>query len=113
MMRLSKALSSWETPGFERALKDEIERLPMDSLPLQRGLKSTSYAVDTGFEAMIIRVDDAGPVIRVKTGIFFAGIVAGCSCADDPTPVEEQSEYCVVQFEIEKSSGEARVALLD
>ncbi len=85
----------------------------MDLLPLQSALKSTSYAVDTGFEAMIISVDDAGPVIRVKTGIFFAGIVAGCSCADDPTPVEEQSEYCVVQFEIEKSGGETRIALLD
>ena len=38
--------------------------------------------------------EDAG-LLRVKAGIFYTGIIAGCSCADDPTPIDELNEYCV------------------
>ena len=61
---------------------------------------------------MIILVADDEGFIHVKAGIFYSGIIAGCSCADDPTPVDEQNEYCEVQFEINKKTAEATVALL-
>jgi hypothetical protein len=48
----------------------------------------------------------------VKAGIFYSGVVTGCSCADDPTPVNEESEYCVVQLDINKQTGETAIALL-
>jgi hypothetical protein len=48
----------------------------------------------------------------VKAGIFYTGVIAGCSCADDPTPVDELNEYCVVQFDIDRMTAETTVRLL-
>jgi hypothetical protein len=111
MLRLAKALEAWATPEFEGVLKKEIEQLDADLLPLQQGLSATSYVTVTRREAMIIGVSDDEGFIHVKAGIFYTGIIAGCSCADDPTPVEDQNEYCVVQLAINKKTAETAVTL--
>ena len=112
MIRLTKALTAWGTPEFEGVLKKEIEQLDAMQLPLQQGLTTGSYALDGQLKAMIIGVSEEAGLIRAKAGIFYAGIIAGCSCADDPTPVNEESEYCVVQLDIDKQTGETTIALL-
>ena len=112
MISLSKALTAWGTPVFNDVLKEEIERLDAAQLPLQAGLSQTNSVSDSGFNAMIISVSEEPGVIRAKTGIFYAGIISGCSCADDPTPVDEYTEYCVVQFAIDKNTAAATVTLL-
>lgn len=111
MIRLTNALSAWGTPAFESVIKQEIEQLPAAQLPLQQGLKTGSYALD-GHKAMIIGAAEEAGVIRVKAGIFYSGILTGCACADDPTPVNEESEYCVVQLAIDKSTAETTITLL-
>jgi hypothetical protein len=111
MIRLTKALSAWGTPEFEATLKQEIEQLDAAQLPLQQGLTTGSYALD-GHKAMIIDVTEETGLIRVKAGIFYSGILTGCACADDPTPVNEESEYCVVQLDIDKHTAETSIALL-
>lgn len=113
MIRLAKTLSAWGTSGFEDILKGEVEQLDTDLLPLQQGLSTSSHVTDSQRQAMIIRVSDDEGFIRVKAGIFYSGIIAGCSCADDPTPIDEQNEYCVVQIELNKQTAEATVTLLD
>lgn len=113
MIEFAKAVDAWGTPEFEPVLKREIERLDTSVLPLQQGLSGTSYATDSKPEVMIIATSDEGATIRVKTGIFFTGMLLGSCCANDPTPVEEQSEYCVVRFEIDKATGRAEAMLLD
>jgi hypothetical protein len=45
-------------------------------------------------------------------GVFFSGIITGCSCADDPTPVETQNEYCELLFAIDKATAETTITLL-
>lgn len=112
MIRLTKTLNAWGTPDFEDILKAEIEQLGAEQLPLQQGLSTSSYALDDKLNVRIIRVSDEAGFIRAKVGIFYAGITPGCSCADDPTPVEEQVEYCVVQLDINKTTAETTVALL-
>ena len=112
MIRLTKALSAWGTPEFESVLKKEIEQMDAGQLPLQQGLSTGSYAIDGKFNAMIISVSEDAGSIRVKAGIFYSGIIAGCSCADDPTPVNDESEYCVVQLDINKLTAETTIALL-
>lgn len=112
MLRFQKALRAWGTSDFEAELKREIEQLGCAQLPLQQGLSATSYAVDAPIAAMIISVADAGARIHAKAGIFFSGIVAGCSCADDPTSVEQEPEYCVMLFEIDKADGCAAARVL-
>jgi hypothetical protein len=113
MIRLTKALSAWGTPEFPDAFKREIEQLDAGQLPLQQGLSTTSHVADKPFSVMILGASEAAGVIHARVGIFYAGIIAGCSCADDPTPVEAQSEYCVVRFEIDRRTGETTVTLVD
>jgi len=103
---------AWGTPEFESVLKQEIGQLKAGQLPLQQGLSTTSYATDSPFEAVILGASEVDGVIRAKAGIFYQGIIAGCSCADDPTPVNEENEYCELLFEINRKTGKATVALL-
>ena len=112
MMRLTETLNAWGTPDFKDILKKEIERMDAGQFPLQQGLSTGSYTLDGKFNAMIIGVVEEAGLIRVKAGIFYSGIIAGCSCADDPTPVNEESEYCVVQLDIDKQTADTTIALL-
>lgn len=112
-MNFSNAAHAWGTPTFDSVLKREVEALPASKLPLQQGLSATSCALDESFEAMVIGAREHGGGIRAKVGIFFSGLVAGCSCADDPTPLEAQSEYCVLRFDIDRATGEVAVVLDD
>lgn len=112
MIRLTRSLNAWGTPDFEGILKAEIEQLGAEQLPLQQGLSTSSYALDDKLDVRIISFSEEASFIRAKVGIFYSGITPGCSCADDPTPVEEQVEYCVVQLDINKTTAETTVALL-
>ena len=113
MIRLSKALDAWGSPDFQDILKREIEQLDAGQLPLQQGLSTGSHAVDDGLGVMIISVTEGEDIIHARAGIFYKGIIAGCSCADDPTPVDENTEYCVVQLDIDKTTAETTVSLLN
>ncbi len=113
MIRLTRAVNAWGKPDFNAVLKQDIEQLDVDQLPLQQGLSIGSYVAGKQFSAMIISAADGEGFIRAKAGIFYKGILGGCSCADDPTPVEEQSEYCEVEFDINKKTAEATVTLTD
>jgi len=112
MVRLQKSAGAWGAPQFNEVLKAELESLGEDELPLHEGLSTGSYVTDHKRQAMIISVADCGERIRAKAGIFYTGILTGCACADDPTPVNEESEYCELQLDIDKRTGEAAVVLL-
>ncbi len=112
MPRLIGSVRAWGTPGFRDTLRGEIEALGAAGLPLQQGLTKGSYAVDRDLQASILGVDEGPGALRVRAGLFYAGVIAGCSCADDPTPVEEQPEYCEVEILIDRATGEATLALV-
>lgn len=112
MIRLPKSLNAWGTPEFQETLKREIEQLDAAHLPLQQALSVSSHVTEGPIQAMILRTGENAGLIRVKAGIFYTGIIAGCSCTDDPTPMSEQNEYCVVEFDIDRTTAEAKVTLL-
>lgn len=109
MVRLPQSLAAWGTPAFADALRDEIGRLDIDALPLQRGLRAGSSVAGDRFDVMVLNVQAAGETIEARVGVFFQGILGGCSCADDPTPVEAQNEYCELQLHIDRRTGETRI----
>lgn len=113
MIRLPKTLNAWNTPRFETILKQEIEQLDAGSLPLQQALAVSSYVTDRPFQAMLISVNEDAGHLCIKAGVFYTGVIAGCSCADDPTPVDELNEYCMVQLCIDRITAETTVALLE
>ena len=89
-----------------------LEQLPADQLPLQQGLSLSSYVSAEPFKVMVISEGADQAVIRIKAGIFYSGIIAGCSCSDDPAPTDVQQEYCDLQFVIDTRSAETSVSLL-
>lgn len=112
MIQLNKSLNVWNTPDFEGVLQQEIAQLNPAVLPLQQGLSISSDVTDRPVQAMILNLSEDADLIRVNAGIFYTGIISGCNCADDPTPVVEQEEYCVLQFCIDKQSAETTVTLV-
>lgn len=112
MIKLPHALEVWGTPDFENTLKDEIQTMDTGLLPLQEGLTQSSHVSEGDIGVVILKVTETADVIRVKTGIIYAGIIAGSCCTDDPTPMSEQTEYCEVQFDIDKVTAEAAVTIL-
>ena len=111
MLRLDNALSAWGTPDFEPVLKQEVAR-GAGQLPLQQGLTTGNYVVDTPITVLINSVTDLGGVIRVKAGVFYQSVIGGCSCANDPTHTSENTEYCEVQLDIDKATAATAVTLV-
>lgn len=114
MIRLSNAAQAWGTERFNAVLKQELELLPASAFPLQEALSMSSYVVEQDpIGAMIIEANEHDGKLRAKVGIFFSGILGGCACADDPTPVNENAEYCVLAVDIALGTGEASFTLLN
>lgn len=111
MLKLTHALNAWGTNAFESVLKNEIQQLDAAQLPLQQGLTQSSYVSDSAFSVTILNTAETKNDICIKAGIFYAGIIAGSCCSDDPTPVCEQSEYCELLFFINKKTAETTVKL--
>ncbi len=113
MLRLNKTLSAWGTPDFANVLKQEVAQQGRDQLPLQQGLVTGSYVTDDPITVVVSSVAEMEGVIRVKAGIFYQSVIAGCSCEGDPTPTSESTEYCEVQLDIDKTTAETAVALIE
>lgn len=109
MIRLPGAAARWGTQGFAPTLKAELEALPLEALPLQQGLQSGNMVADEPVEVMFIDAHEQDGVISGRVGVFFGGLVAGCACADDPTPMDTQPEYCVLDFALTRNTGVVEV----
>jgi hypothetical protein len=109
MLRLPASLAAWGSPDFAAALKRELAGVGAQ-LPLQQGLSATGYALDARIEVMLLGTEETPEEIVAKVGVFYAGIVAGCNCADDPTPVEAQPEYCELRVAIDRHPTRAAAA---
>lgn len=109
---LQKSLAAWQTPVFEAVFKQEMRELDMVLLPLQAALSHSSHVSETAIEPVVLHSSESVQAIQVKTGIFYGGITAGSCCADDPTPVCEQTEYCELVCTISKTTAEACFSLL-
>jgi hypothetical protein len=110
-MHLKKTLDAWSNPDFDQVAIREIRALNPNALPLQQGLTHSGTVSEEGFDVRIIGASLTPNRLLVKAGLFYSGIIAGCSCSDDPSPVEPIPEYCEVVFAIDRDSGSATVEL--
>lgn len=113
MIQLTNLLKAHGSADFEAVLKSTIAELGLKHLPLQKALSQSSCALDTNIQATIINVSESNDQLKIKAGVFFTGIIAGCSCADDPSPVDEQAEYCEIELSINKATAETEITLLN
>lgn len=112
-IRMPDSLHAWSSDAFRPVFKQEAEQLDAICLPLQQGLSRSSVVADSPFSVVLMAAEEDAQQIRIKAGIIYAGIIAGCSCADDPTPVDEITEHCEVLFTISKANAETQVTLLE
>lgn len=112
MIELKAVLEAWKSDDFSSVLKSEIESLSAGELPLQKGLRLSSYAIDDDISATVINITETDEAIEAKLGIFYQGIIAGCSCADDPSPTDLQTEYCEVNVQINKANAGTVITLI-
>jgi hypothetical protein len=112
VVRLVQSLAARGSPDFKATLKRELGQLDGSQLPLVQGMTQGSVPLEGSVEVMILDVSEMETAIHAKAGVFYQSIIAGCSCADDPTPIDERNEYCEVQIDIDKSTAETTVTLL-
>lgn len=113
MLKLEKSLAGWPSGNFKQILREEIATLDETSLPLQEGLSRANYVDASDLSVLILKISETDTQIQVKTGIFYEGIIAGCNCSDDPSPMPSHTEYCEILFRIDKKTAITDVLLLE
>jgi hypothetical protein len=112
MIKLEQSLRAYGTENFREIFKQELCQLDAALLPLQQGLTIGNYVSNAPITLAIHSVSKLESCIRVKAGIFYQGIIGGCSCTDDPTPISDINEYCEVQVDIDVDTAITQVSLL-
>ncbi len=113
MFYLNQSLQAWNSDDFNNVIKKELCSINSDLLPLQQGLTQSSYAIGKNLSVTVLNVASDNNYIMVKAGLFYTGIISGCNCADDPTPIDEINEYCDVLLRINIKTAETTVTLID
>lgn len=111
MIQFPDALAAWGTDAFNDTLKQALEALDPANLPLQQAIEHGSYYSGGPVRAVVMNMAEGEGTIEVGVGLFFTSVIAGCNCADDPTPPDELQEYGEIRVVIRKGSGEAEIAL--
>jgi hypothetical protein len=113
MIRLANSLTAWGRDDFFQVLRAEIEALPHEALPLQEGLHHSSRVSEEPFQAITIRADETADQIVAVASLFYSGVVADCSCADDPSPVDTLTENCMLEIRLNKLDATASFSLVE
>ncbi|OOG22772.1 hypothetical protein B1C78_13935 [Thioalkalivibrio denitrificans] len=105
-------LEALGTPRFNTMLKEALTRLGVDVLPLQQGLRNGSVSLDKDLSITILDLRETPERVMVRVGAFYSSVLAGCACADDPSPENEYPEYCEMDLEIDRPDGTARISVV-
>lgn len=105
MSRLPRSLTAWGSPAFVITLKSEIEALPVGSLPLEDATTQGGRVGGEPIALAVLQAEDVGDAIHVRVAVFFTEVVGGCSCGDEPMPVQAR---CELRVEIAKADAVVR-----
>ncbi|GAB4126484.1 MAG: hypothetical protein Fur0040_09120 [Sideroxydans sp.] len=111
MLELPDSVRAWRTPRFEAVLRQELAQ-QAERLPLQRALAQGNALLDTPLTVTLLDACEQEGVVRVKVGVFFQSLIAGCSCADDPTPISALNEYAELLLALRLDSARASVEIV-
>jgi hypothetical protein len=109
MARLPDALRDWKSVAFAETLQRELEQLPPGTLPLLKGVAHGGLPNERDKQVMVLSFIDRQDSIQARVGVFFSEVMAGCSCGDEPVPLQA---YCEIQVKIHKATAEAQFAVL-
>ena len=112
MIHMQRALRAWGTDAYRNVLCEEVEQLPLELLPLQQGLRQSSQVSDAPVQAMFLQAEARDGQIISAVSLFYSGVIAGCNCADDPTPVDTLPEQCSIEITIDQQDATTHIRLL-
>jgi hypothetical protein len=117
VLTLARSATAWNSPAFRLTLIDEIQTLGPEHSGrqplLQAGLLQTSTVADVARAVHLLSSREQDGHVQVHLGVFYGGIIAGCSCADDPSPVDTITEHCELLVDIDLATGLARATPCD
>lgn len=105
MIFLPQSLSTFGSDHFEQTFKQELVAQDEFARYLQQAMQFGSAAQLDDIEIMLNRVVSLDGDIELNIGVFYHSIIAGCNCADDPSPVEKNNEYAEIQIRIDGDNG--------
>lgn len=107
-LQMPLSLAAWGTATFNDTVKRELAAIDHELLPLQQLLRYGSNVADRP-SFMILGCSTDGEVIHIRAGVFFRSVQAGCSCSDDPTPMDTHEEYGELEVQVDRATGVARM----
>lgn len=113
LMSFSAVVDAWPAPEAKVGLKQCIENLGEDALPLQQGLQFSSVPSNEPVTAVVLVLKEHEDSLLAKVSVFYSGLIAGCACDDDPAPQETIAEHCELSIRINKETGETEISLLE
>ncbi len=113
MVQFDSLRSEAPPDDLQTLFKNEVEQLSPHALPLQQGLEHSSVVSDEPIKTVVMSMTSTASTIEVRAGVFYSGIISGCSCADDPTPIHTIQEYCELLFMVDRKNGNTTVTLVD
>lgn len=111
MTTFDKTLQSFATPDFKTEFSKALKSLAPGKLDLQSALKLGSVALTDDLSVMILNCKEHPSFLEIEAGIFFHSLIAGCNCADDPTPTDTLQEYCEMAIRIQRPGGEYSISI--
>ncbi len=110
---LPNTLLAINLPHFKTTFVKELSTVNKNLLPLQRALSHSSYLSNEPFQVIYMSHQLTADELLIKTTIFFTGIIAGCSCTDDPTPQDTQTEACELLVIVNRDTAQTTFTLID
>ncbi|MDT8387442.1 MAG: glucosamine--fructose-6-phosphate aminotransferase [Thiogranum sp.] len=107
--RFSRALQAWGSDDFADLLKQAVATLETGVLPLDRGGALGGYVDDSDMTVTVIAVTDDPDSVHARIGVFFQELLAGCSCGDEPSPI---NGYCELDVTIDRITAEVTFSLI-
>ncbi|ANJ66374.1 hypothetical protein A9404_02355 [Halothiobacillus diazotrophicus] len=111
MPNFSIILNLWPSDEFAPRLCAAVKQLGARGLPLQKGLSQGNVALDDDMLVRVLTVAESEEQLQVTLGIQYTSIVTGCSCTDDPSPLNILPEYCETELLIDRHTGETEIRL--
>ncbi len=105
MTTLKHSADAWGTERFAAVLKDELEQLRADVLPIAHVLEPDDRLDDSDLGVIVNEVSDDAQHIFAKVGVFFAKFVECTTCGGGSGMHDEA--YCELLVTIDRSSGKA------
>lgn len=116
-LALTRSAAAWSSPAFRPTLIDELQALgahhPVLRPLLQAALAQTSAVAEAPIGVQVLNTHKETGRIQVHLGVLYAGIIAGCSCADDPSPLDTITEHCELVLDIDSGTGRAWATLCE